>query len=89
MKETEVGVTHSFSQSLTRPSGALRVSDRLGERGIFDPSARAETHQEIHLPAMSPFLPHGHQRLFMGWPWETEGKVLEWLVGSAPPQSTV
>lgn len=36
-----------------------------------------ETHQEIHLPAMSPFLPHGHQRLFMGWPWETEGKVHE------------
>ena len=33
--------------------------------------------QEIHLPAMSPFLPHGHQRLFMGWPWETEGKVHE------------
>ena len=26
---------------------------------------------------MSPFLPHGHQRLFMGWPWETEGKVHE------------
>ena len=33
--------------------------------------------EEIHLPAMSPFLPHGHQRLFMGWPWETEGKVHE------------
>ena len=33
--------------------------------------------REIHLPAMSPFLPHGHQRLFMGWPWETEGKVHE------------
>ena len=30
-----------------------------------------------HVPAMSPFLPHGHQRLFMGWPWETEGKVHE------------
>lgn len=29
----------------------------------------------------SPFLPHGHQRERLGWPWETEGKVLEWLVG--------
>ena len=46
----------------------------LGERVIV--AGRAHP-QEIHLPAMSPFLPHGHQRLFMGWPWETEGKVHE------------
>ena len=39
--------------------------------------AMGNPQEEIHLPAMSPFLPHGHQRLFMGWPWETEGKVHE------------
>ena len=41
---------------------------------------------------MSPFLPHGHQRLFMGWPWETEGKVHEAgrspTVGSQVPTGT-
>ena len=71
------------SQRLT--SGFLR--NRLCHLHGGYARTQREPKEEIHLPAMSPFLPHGHQRLFMGWPWETEGKVHE--AGRSPTVGAV
>ena len=56
---------------------SLGVNRHRGNQKRLTPRESMRPQEEIHLPAMSPFLPHGHQRLFMGWPWETEGKVHE------------
>ena len=76
-------VTGKISQALGLPLGLSSLMDFMlsfvGHKILRarELGTQREPKEEIHLPAMSPFLPHGHQRLFMGWPWETEGKVHE------------